>query len=105
MECEQPLDAVGDMLTGQRAAADVHDVDADLERIGQRLADELVAPLELADLIAVRLAILDHLELAHAAVGIDADRVGDELVLADDLIDDEPAHQLAGSARLPDMLL
>src|SRR3954463_7552614 len=76
VEGKEPLDAIGDVVAGQCSAADVHDVGADLQRIGERLADELIAPLQLADLIAVRLAVFDHLELAHAAVGIDAEGVG-----------------------------
>jgi hypothetical protein len=37
MEGEETLDAIGDMLTGQRSLGDVHDVGADRERIGDGL--------------------------------------------------------------------
>src|SRR3954469_7949072 len=72
-EGEEPLDSIGDMMAGQRSAADVHDVGPDLERIGQRLSHELLPPLQLADLIAVCFAVFDHLELPHTAVGINAE--------------------------------
>jgi hypothetical protein len=55
--------------------------------------------------VPVGFAVVDDLELAHAAVQIDAQRIGDELVLADDLVEDKPAHRLASGPGLPDLLL
>ena len=67
--------------------------------VHESVADELVAPLDVADLRPVVFPVFQHLELTHAAVGIDTERVGDQLVLADDLIQDKPAECFAAGPR------
>jgi hypothetical protein len=61
------------------------------ERIGQGLALEMMPPLEVTDLIAVRLAVDEDFDAAHLPLGREAGDIGDELVFADDFVDDEPA--------------
>src|SRR5512144_25925 len=49
VESEKAADAIGDMLTRQRCAADVGDIGVHFDRIRERLADELIAPLQVAN--------------------------------------------------------
>jgi hypothetical protein len=72
---------------------------------GSAMVFELIAPFELAHLVAIGFAVFDHLKLPDTAVRVDPHRVSDQLVLADHLIHNEPAYQLARGARLPDVLL
>ena len=53
LEEEEALDAIGHVTAGKCRAADVGDVDTELERIGDGFPDKLIAPLQLANLIAV----------------------------------------------------
>ena len=80
VEKKQSLDSIGHMANRQGRAAYVADIGADLKRALDRLADELVAPLQLAHLIAVGFLVLDDLELAYAAVSVEAQRVRDQFV-------------------------
>ncbi|OGI67680.1 MAG: hypothetical protein A2W18_10350 [Candidatus Muproteobacteria bacterium RBG_16_60_9] len=59
--------------------------------------DELPAPRGVSDFVAVALTVNHYLDLLDAAVGIQADRVRDEFVLADHFVDDE----IAAAADLP----
>src|SRR6185369_8947391 len=90
----------GDVPAGKRRTADIADIALERERVGARFADELGEPFCVAHFAAVRLAILEDLDAAHASLRLDAHRVGDELAFAEHLIDDEPA---AGRC-LPDAL-
>src|SRR5258708_3519967 len=105
VEEEQSPDSIGQMANGEGGATDVTDIGADLKRAPDRLAGELVAPLQLAHLIAVGFLVLDDLDLLHTAVSVDAQRVSDQLVLADYLVDEEPANHFALGQRLPRLLL
>src|SRR5882724_1411087 len=86
---DQAPDAVGDVARGERRTAQVADVAVEQHGVGSALADELLAPLLVAHLPAVGLAVVEYLDRPDAAVGVDADGVADRLVLADDGIDDE----------------
>lgn len=101
MEEQQPLDAIGYAIAGHGAAADIDYVGTDLKRVGCSLANELVAPLQLLDLITPRFPVFDDLKLAQRAVGMQTDSVGNQLMLANDLIDDEPTEQFTASHRFP----
>ncbi len=48
-----------------------------------------------------RLAIVENLDRLHRARRIERDRVGDQLALADHLIDEEPAERAARALHLP----
>src|SRR5438067_5251863 len=91
IEAEEPLHALGDMPAGKRRAADVGNVAVKLQRIGGALAGELRPPPGLTHLTAVRFAVLEDLKPAHTAVAAERQRIGDEFVLAEHLVDDEPA--------------
>src|SRR5262245_41918158 len=93
MEAQESPDPFGDVTAGERGAADVLDVLVELQRGAMRLADELFAPLRVANLVAVGLAIVEDLDLPHGAVGVQGQGPGDELVLADHLVLDEPAQE------------
>src|SRR6185295_17932965 len=54
-EIEQALDAICYVAYRQGCTADIADIGANLKRAVSRLADELVAPLQFADLIAISL--------------------------------------------------
>src|SRR5438874_6983969 len=100
MEAEEPLHALGDMPAGKRRATDVGDVAVKLQRIVGVLAEELRPPAALAHLAAVRFPVLQDLEPAHSAVAAKRQRVGDQLVLAEHLIDDEPAFAVGAPDAL-----
>src|SRR5256885_8162963 len=67
------------------------DVLIELERCAGVLVHELRAPIGVTHLVTVALAVIHDLDLLHAAVSIEADGVGDELMLADDFVDEEIA--------------
>ena len=92
VEGEELFDAIGEVTAGERGAADVGDIGADFELVGNGFTDKLIAPFQLADLIAVSFTIFDDLELPQRAVRVDADGIGHVFVLADHLIEDEPAE-------------
>src|SRR4029077_1048285 len=59
---ENAFHAIGHVAAGKRGAADVADVAVEDQRIVRRLAGELQAPLRIADLAAVRLAVGEDLD-------------------------------------------
>src|SRR5579883_1253044 len=61
VESQQALHAVGDVPARQRGAPDVLDVAIEAERRPVFLADELLAPVGIADLVAVALPVLHDL--------------------------------------------
>src|SRR5262245_4523340 len=80
---QDPLDALGDVLRGERGARDVADVLTDRQRAARGLADELREPARTANLAAIRLAIFQDIDPADTAAGIDGHRVVDVEVLSD----------------------
>src|SRR4051812_38087924 len=64
----------------------------------------MIAPLRFSDLITVRLAIDQDVECVDGAVGRERERIGDEFMLPDDIVDDEPPEQLAALFSAPDLL-
>src|SRR3954470_24930855 len=76
---ENALHAVGHVPARERGAADIADVAVEDERIARALAGELQAPLRVADLAAVRLAVGEDLDAPHASLPIERHRIGDEL--------------------------
>src|SRR6185369_14557260 len=91
MRGQEPSDSVRYMFRRKRRACDVSDVRADLHLCAVAFAQELRAPLRVADLAAVAFAIFEDLDPGDGAARVEAQGVGDELVLADDLVDDDPA--------------
>jgi len=63
VEEKKSLDTIGHMASRQGPAADVGYIDVDPQRTLDRLADELVAPIQIAHLGAVGFQVLDDLEL------------------------------------------
>src|SRR5262245_18716398 len=104
MKAQEAPDTFGDVTAGEGGAADVLDVDVELQRRAVGLADELLAPLRVADLVSVGLAIVEDLDLPHGAVGVQGKPPGDELMLADHLVPDEPAQERGALACAPDLL-
>ena len=102
VEGEELFNAIGEVTAGERGAADVGDIGADFELVGNGFTDKLIAPFQLADLKAVSFTIFDDLELPQRAVRVDADGIGHVFVLADHLIEDEPAEKFPRRLRLPD---
>src|SRR5262245_59108421 len=100
IEREETLHAVGDVTATQSGAADVFDISIQFQWRLARLAYELAAPVFIANFASVSFTIIHHLNLFDRTVGIQADRVGDKLVFADDFIDYEPA----ATAHAPDLL-
>src|SRR5579864_6770698 len=89
IKSQEPLDAIGDVAARKRRAADILDVVVEGERRGRGLANELLTPIGLANLVTVALFVLHDLDAAYRAVAIERHRVGDVFVLADDLVEDE----------------
>src|SRR5262245_24285862 len=104
MEAQESTDPFGDVTAGERGAADVLDVLVQLQLSAMGLADELLAPLRVANLVAVGLAIVEDLDLPYGAVGVQGQRPGDELVLTDHLVLDEPALECGSLEHTPDLL-
>ena len=102
VEGEELFDASGEVTAGERGAADVGDIGADFELVGNGFTDKLIAPFQLADLMAVSFTIFDDLEFPQRAVRVDADGIGHVFVLAEHLIEDEPAEKFPRRLRLPD---
>src|SRR3954465_13992264 len=75
------------MGRGKSGPADVDDVLAELERRGGVLAGELPAPLFAADLVAEGFPVLHDLDALDRLLPGDPHRIGDELVLAQGLVD------------------
>src|SRR5262245_60344253 len=90
MGCEETPDAVSDVPARQRRPGNVLDVLGRRELSAVTLADELRPPQRPADLIAIGFPVLQNLDSLDAAVGFERERVGDVVMPADDLIDDEP---------------
>src|SRR3990167_2485831 len=82
---EDALDAVAHVLAREGGAADVLDVLVELQGVAILLADELGAPLGIADFAAMGFAVVDDFVLANASV------------------DDEPADSLAAGFGAPDL--
>jgi hypothetical protein len=101
IKSDEPFDAVGHVTTTQSRAANVFDIGVELQRRSGGFADELSAPFSIANLAAVSFTIIHDLNLLDGAVGIQPDRVSDELVFADNFIDDEPT----AAAHPPDLLV
>src|SRR6266498_491788 len=100
IESEEAFDAVGDVTTGKRGAADVFDVLVEPELRLAGFADKLRPPFLVANLVAVGFAIVHHLDLLHRSIGVQTEGVGDEFMFANDLIEKEPA----AAFDLPDFL-
>ena len=92
VEGEELFDAIGDVTAGERGAANIADIDTNFEFVSNGFADKLIAPFQFADLIAIGFTVIDDLKLTQCAIRIDADRIGNVFVLADDLVDNEPAQ-------------
>ena len=105
MEEKKPPDAIGYMARRQGRAGNVLDIAIEAQRARDRLAHELVAPVRIAHLRAVDFEVLDDLNLADAAVGVEAERVRDQFMLADHLVNEEPADHPALDHGLPDRRL
>src|SRR5665213_971435 len=89
--CEQSSDAVGEMTAGQCRAGDVLDVVIELHWRAVVLADELAPPCRQMHFPAITFVVVENLKLTHAARAIKRHRVVDVFVLADHLVEDEPA--------------
>src|SRR5258706_4732302 len=98
-------DAIGEMARREGRASDVFDIAVEPQGALDRLADELVAPNRIAHLGAVVFEVFDYLDLAYAAVGVDSQRVCDQLMLADHLVDEEPSKHRAFGQDPPNLLL
>ena len=82
-------DELVEVRARERCITDIGDINAKFDGIGDGLANKLITPLHLPNLIAVTLAILENLKLFGAAIGIDTNGKGDQIVLADHLLDHE----------------
>src|SRR5690242_20444611 len=101
MQGQQTPNAIRNVTGGKRGAGNILDVVVKFKLRAVFLAGELCAPFLSAHLATVRLAIVHHFDLLHGAIFSQADRVGDELVLANDLI----KHKPAAAFDLPDLLV
>src|SRR5262245_22439776 len=90
---EQTLHAIGDVAAGERGSGNILDVSLQREWSAVTLAHELRAPQRLPDLTAIGFSIFEDLDPTHAAVCFEPERVGDVVVSADHLIDDEPSSR------------
>ena len=63
---------------------------------------ELGAPAGIADFSAMTLPVGHDLEIAKRAIGVDTDRIGDQILPADDFIDEHVSQQLAVARRFED---
>ena len=83
--------------------ADVLDILADLHGIAVMAAHELRAPAPVAHLAAIGLAVFEDLDLSYGGGRRERDRVVDQVVLADDRIDEKVAViGLPGAQRTRD---
>src|SRR6267143_1262950 len=100
IEAKQALDAIGYVAARKRGAADVTDILVQLQRIARSLPGKLAPPRSVADLVAVAFEVLQDLDASHAAIGPEPDGIGDQLMLAEHRVDDEPAP-LGDPPQLP----
>src|SRR5882724_5370028 len=88
---QQAFDAVRDMAAGEGCTGNVLNVFGERERCAMTLAGELVPPGLIANLAAIGFAVFQDLHRFDGAAGIEAQREGNEVVLAHHLVGDEPA--------------
>src|SRR4029450_8752661 len=101
IECEQAFHAISDVPATQRCSADVFNVAIEFERRSAVLTDKLGEPLLISNLATVGLAIIHGFEWPAGAVRVQSHRISDNLVLADNFIDDKPAT----AADAPNLLV
>src|SRR5436305_1553653 len=85
---KDPPDACRHVLARERRARDVLDVGAELELARGGFSLELREPARIADLAAVAFSIFEDLDRRELAIRIDAHCVRDEVLAADDLVDE-----------------
>ena len=93
MQGKQAAHAFGHVAARQRCAGDVRDVAAELHGVGDSLPRELSTPALVADLPAVSLAIVEHVQTQHTAGRVQCQRVADVFLLADDRVGEKGAEQ------------
>ena len=84
-------DAFGEMTAGKRRAGDVADVVIEYKPGPMPFAYKLRSPRIAAHFAPVIFPVIHDLYLPDRTVRIQAERVGDELVFADDFVHKEPA--------------
>src|SRR5690349_4794376 len=104
IECQDPLDAFGDMPRGERGTGDIADIAVEFQGIAIGLADELRKPIPIVDLAAIGFAIFQHFDPTHLAVGRQRDGIVDDEVLTDDIVEDEIAEEAAIGLGAPHLL-
>src|SRR6476661_420763 len=89
MSREQPFYTVSEMSAGERGAGYILDIPLQRKLCAVALTDELRSPHGIADLAPIGLPIFEDLDPANAAVCLERQGIGDIVVPADHLIDDE----------------
>src|SRR5262249_51639876 len=98
---EEAAHAGRHVLARERRARDVLDVRAQPQLALFALARELREPSLVADLAAVTLAVIEDLDRQQLAVRADADRISNELLAADYVVDEHVADQRVAARRGP----
>src|SRR5258705_11578182 len=88
---QQAFDPVGEVPAGKRGAGNVLDVLGEGQLRAMALAGELAAPGGISDLVAIGFPVFQDLYRFDAARLVQSQGEGNEIVLPDDLIGDEPA--------------
>src|SRR5262245_3790697 len=101
IKCQEAFDPISYVPATQGRSTDVFDIAVQFERRSARFTDKLRTPLLISNLAAISFAIVHDFNLLDRSVGIEPCREGDELVFADNFVDDKPAT----TTYTPDLLL
>src|SRR5215470_5331412 len=99
---QNPFHAFGHVMGRQGRAGDVADILANLKRAGTGFSNKLSQPTRVPDLTTIGFTVLQNIDATHATAGIKCHDVVDIEVLADHVVKDEEADDLAASLGLPD---
>src|SRR5882757_10757321 len=91
--CQQTADAVGDVFGRQRRSGNVLDILSQLQRRCEAFACELSAPFGISNVSAIGLPIFENLDVCDCAVRVDSQDERDEVMLAHDLVGNEPTSR------------
>jgi hypothetical protein len=101
IKCHEAFAPVSDVPTTQSRSTDVFDIAIEFERRSAVLPDKLGTPLLISNLATIGFAIVHNFNLLDRSIRVQANRICNEFMFPDYLIDNEPP---AGSDP-PDGLL
>src|SRR2546426_3040811 len=100
-DCQNAAYPFGDMLARKGCAADVSNIFVELKCVSGMFPDKLGTPSRVPDLAAEALAIYENLDAEDDPRRVERDRIGDELMLPVNFIDDDKTKPLSPGQSLP----